>query len=255
MAKQSAKSKGFRKSVEKKPYLSKKDIIILCVVLVAVAIGAILLFTYDDGALKYKDGKIVDPGENWLIVNGNTKGGRRYYKLGEVSDIPGYTMEAQPFPSDANLIQFNYSPEAEDGAITGVTIYGSAYDPARLSQSSSRMVGGVENSVVSDIAKDTAGGVEYTYYTYTHEYYAPDETVEEATSETEEAAEEAPAEADETPNRFEQAITGYMNAPHDGSIVITVSAKADSADGYLPEDQLKEALGQAIAAVTLEEGK
>ena len=68
MAKKSAKSKGFRKSVEKKPYLSKKDIIILCVVLVAVAIGAILLFTYDDGALKVKDGKIVRPFDRTTIA-------------------------------------------------------------------------------------------------------------------------------------------------------------------------------------------
>ena len=295
MSKKSAKSKGYRKSVEKKPYLSRKDIIILCVVLAVLAVGAILLFTYDDGALKVKDGKIVDPGENWLIVNGNTKGGRRYFKLGEVGDIPGYTLSREPFMSDDNLTQFNYAPEAEDSGVTGISISASAYDPARLAEGNANMVAGVKGSTVSDVATDRAGDVEYTYYTYTHEYHAEEEAAEDASAEdapAEEApaeeisaedapAEEAPAEeapadeapaeeetpaedapaedapaeekaADDAPNRFDQALNAYLPAANNGSIVIVVSAKPDSADGYLTEDQLKEVLGQAVAAVTLE---
>lgn len=269
MAKKSAKSKGYRRSVEKKPYLSRKDIIILCVVLAVLAVGAILLFTYDDGALKVKDGKIVDPGENWLIVNGNTKGGRRYFKLGEVGDIPGYTMAREPFMSDDNLIQFNYTPEAEDSAVTGITISASAYDPARLADGNAQMVASVKGSAVSDVATDCAGDVEYTYYTYTHEYYA-DETPAEEASDEQATTEEAPAEEtateepaaveasaeekaeDDAPNHFDQALNAYVPAANDRSIVIAISARADSADSYLTEDQLKETLAQAVAAVTLE---
>ncbi len=275
MAKKSAKSKGYRKAAEKKPYLSRKDIIILCVVLAVLAVGAILLFTYDDGALKVKDGKIVDPGENWLIVNGNTKGGRRYFKLGEVGDIPGYALTREPFASDENLTQFNYAPEAEDSAVTGISISASAYDPARLAEGNAQMVAGVKGSVVSDVATDRAGDVEYTYYTYTHEYRAEEATTEEAAEEeapAEEApAEEAPAEeapAEEAPteeapaeaqaaddgaaNRFDQALNAYLPAADNHSVVIVISAKPDSADKYLTADQLKEALAQAVAAVTLE---
>ena len=280
MAKKSAKSKGFRRSVEKKPYLSRKDIIILCVVLAVLAVGAILLFTYDDGALKVKNGKIVDPGENWLIVNGNTKGGRRYFKLGEVGDIPGYTMAREPFMSDDNLTQFNYAPEAEDSAVTGITISASAYDPARLADGNAQMVASVKGSAVSDVATDRAGDIEYTYYTYTHEYYADEAPAEEAAAEApaeeaaaeEAAAEEAPAEEaaaeeasaeeaagekadDGAPNHFDQALNAYLPAANNRSIVIAISAKADSADSYLTEDQLKETLAQAVAAVTLEAGK
>ena len=246
MTKKSAKSKGFRRSVEKKPYLSRKDIIILCVVLAVLAVGAILLFTYDDGALKVKNGKIVDPGENWLIVNGNTKGGRRYFKLGEVGDIPGYTMAREPFMSDDNLTQFNYAPEAEDSAVTGITISASAYDPARLADGNAQMVASVKGSAVSDVATDRAGDIEYTYYTYTHEYYADEAPAEEA------AGEKAD---DGAPNHFDQALNAYLPAANNRSIVIAISAKADSADSYLTEDQLKETLAQAVAAVTLEAGK
>ena len=70
MAKKSAKSKGFRRQTARKPYLSKKEIIALCVIAAALIVGAILLFRYDDGALKVQDGAVVADGDNWLIVNG-----------------------------------------------------------------------------------------------------------------------------------------------------------------------------------------
>lgn len=269
MAKKSAKSKGYRRSSGKKPYLSRKDIVILCVLVAVVAVGAILLFTYDDGALKVRDGKIVEPGERWLIVNGNTRGGRRYFKLGEVGDIDGYTLEPQPFSTDDNLTQFNYSPEAEDSAITGITVSAGAYDPARLAESNARLFAAVQDTEVTDIATAKSGEVEYTYYIYAHSYYESEEAdgAEEAAVETEETAEspdvaeedaesaESEADADEAPNRFDQTLNAYVAAPHNGSVIITVASSADSAEEALTEDQLKAALDQAIAAVTLENGK
>ena len=267
MAKKSAKSKGYRKAVGKKPYLTKRDIVVLCLLLAVVAVGAILLFTYDDGALKVKDGKIVDPGENWLIVNGNARG-HRYFKLGEVGEIDGYAMEAQPFVTDENLNQFVYTPEDEDSPIRSITISASAYDPARLAEGNARMVAAVEGNTVADIATDSIGDAAYTYYTYTHAYYAADEETtddaadgeadaasEEAASDEAEDATEAADDSETEPNRFEQAMNAYVDAPRDGSIVIAISASADSAEDYLSEDQLKEALGQAVAAVTLEAEK
>lgn len=260
MAKKSAKSKGYRKAIEKKPYLTKRDIIILCVILAIVAVGAILLFTYDDGALKVKDGKIVDPGANWLIVNGNARG-RRYFKLGEVGDIDGYTMEAQPFVSDDNLNQFVYTPEDETSGVE-ITISASAYDPARLAEGNSGMVAALKDTTISEIATDALGDAEYTWYTYTREYYeAPAEdadTADEADAAEEEAAdtaEEPAAEAENAPNHFNQAMNAYVSAPRDGSFVIAITAEADAAEGYLTEAQLKDIAGQAIAAITPEAEK
>lgn len=274
MAKKSAKSKGYRKTIEKKPYLTKRDIIILCIILAIVAVGAILLFTYDDGALKVKDDKIVDAGENWLIVNGNARG-RRYFKLGEIGEIEGYTMEAQPFVTDGNLTQFVFTPEAEDAGPDSITVSASAYDPARLVEGNSRMVSQVKDTKVSDIAADTLGDREYQWYTYTHEYYAEEEPSDGAEAAAEEApaeeaaAEEAPAEeataaeapaeeaaepeadaGSDAPNHFEQAMNAYISAPRNGSFVVSITAHADSADGYLTEDQLKAILAQAVEAIT-----
>ena len=57
--KTSAKSQGYRKTVQKKPYLTKKEIIIT-VSIIAALILAFVLFNifYDDGSLKVKDGVV-----------------------------------------------------------------------------------------------------------------------------------------------------------------------------------------------------
>ena len=91
MAKKSAKSKGYRKTITKKPYLGKKDIIWLCVIVALLAVGAFFLFRYDDGALKVQDGAVLADGDNWLIADGsNVRGRSRYYKLGEIGELEGY---------------------------------------------------------------------------------------------------------------------------------------------------------------------
>lgn len=281
MAKKSAKSKGFRKTTGKKPYLSKRDIIILCVVVAALIVGAILLFSYDDGALKTRGGEIVDKGENWLIVNGaRNSGGRRYFKVGEAGELEGWRMETSPILSDANLTQFTYYPEDEESGIASVSLYASPAGAERLAQNTAAMYASVENCEVTEIAEAEAAGHSYRWYSYTHGYYV-EETEEAVTdeAETEEAAveaeaeetttEEAPAEeaeaaADEAQpedaeaeapafNHFEQALNAYMDSPVTGCIVVSVSVDPQSEDDYLTEDQLKAAAEAVFAQVQLEE--
>ena len=71
MAKKSAKSKGYRRQSAKKPYLSKRDIALLCALIVAIAVGAFFLFRYDDGAVKVQDGAVVTEANH----NGGALGG------------------------------------------------------------------------------------------------------------------------------------------------------------------------------------
>ena len=272
MAKKSAKSKGFRKTTGKKPYLSKRDIIILCVIVAALIVGAILLFSYDDGALKTRGGEIVDKGENWLIVNGaRNSGGRRYFKVGEAGELEGWRMETSPILSDANLTQFTYYPEDEESGIASVALYASPAGAERLAQNTAAMYASVENCEVSEIAEAEAAGHSYRWYSYTHGYYV-EETEEAGTeeaaaeAEAEETETEAPAEAAadeaqpkdaeaEAPafNHFEQALNAYMDSPMTGSIVVSVSVDPHSEDDYLTEDQLKAAAEAVFAQVQLEE--
>ena len=269
MAKKSARSKGYRKSTGKKPYLSKRDIIVLCLLLAAVAVGAILLFSYDDGGLKTRDGKVVDAGENWLIVNGAASGGRRYYKVGEAGDMEGFVREATPMLSDENLTTFKYIPDDDDTPLRSVTMSASAGTAQRVSEYYHNLL--ASSLTVSDPATATADAGEYSYFTYTNEYYAEDddaetaddadaeqpdaepaeETADEAAGETADAepdSEEAPA-----PNHFEQGINAYIDAKAHGSVAITCVFDVASADSYLSEDELKAFVEQAIAAVQFTE--
>ena len=281
MAKKSAKSKGFRKTTGKKPYLTRKDIITLCVLLVIVAIGAIMLFSYDDGALKTKDNRIVDPGENWLIINGSSNG-RRYFKVGEVGDIEGCTRDAQPILTDINLPQYTYTPEGDDAGFDSITVFASPYDPRPLAESASGRVRPIDGFDVSEVGTSKAGDVEYTWYSYTRAYVKAEEAAEateeaaaetvdaaeeaveaagEAAEETAEAAEEATEEATEAtedaaeeetePNTFEQCINAYVPSSR-GCVVISALRTVDSPDDYATEEQLHEIAAKAVGAITID---
>ena len=114
MSKNTAKSKGYRKSAAKKPYLTKRELIVFAVLLVLIAIGA-LVFTLltDDGALKVVDGKVVTQGENSLIAADTTSGSARYFKVGQVAEVDGYELSARPLESDANLVEYSYTPTGD----------------------------------------------------------------------------------------------------------------------------------------------
>ena len=264
MARKSAKSKGYRKQAAKKPYLSKRDIAILCVLIVAVAIGAILLFRYDDGALKLKDGAVVTEGDNWLIVNGsNVRGRARYFKLGEMGEIEGYTREAHGIVTDANVPEYAFTPVDEAAGITSITATASHSGAEALAKFGTESLAAIEGTSVGDTVEADINGHMVQYYIYTSEYAV----AEEAEEATEEAAEEAAdasegsdeaaedADAAAAPNRFTKSLSGYFDAGHDSCIAIHVESSAESADGYLADDALTEALAKAVMAVTLEEGK
>ena len=248
MAKKSARSKGFRKVTEKKPYLSKKEIIALCAMLAVVLVGAILLFSYDDGALKVKDGKIVDRGDNWVVVNGSSNG-RRYFKLATVTDLDGYTLESTPSMTDENILSYKYTP-AEEGAPT-LTITGVPAKPERAASYYQSLINAL---TPTEVSAGDIGGVQAQYFSYQASSHVDENAEEGAESADNVPSDEAPADEaqEDAPNHFEQAFHAYFPAIHDSSIGIGVQVSPDSEAGYLTEDQLKDLVARAYAAVTLE---
>ena len=284
MAKKSAKSKGFRRQNAKKPYLSKRDIVTLCVIVALLAVGAFFLFRYDDGALKVRDGAVVTEGDNWLIVDGsNVRGRSRYFKLGEVGELDGYTRSQRPIVTDVNVPQYVYTPEAEDGAGLEITVTTGHSPAGKLADYTLSRLQAEGNAAMSELQSAEMAGREMHYYTYTTE---PAEAEEAADAETpaeeaadaeapaEEAADaeapaeqadadaEAPAEeaADaeapaEEAGKCSRAIAGYFDATHDSCVVVFAQSRADTLDACLSEEALAGLMEQAAAAVTLEEAK
>ena len=239
MAKKSAKSKGYRKGSGKKPYLTKRDIIILCVIVAALIVGAILLFSYDDGALKVNNGSVVDLGDNWVVVNGAASGGHRYYKLAELGDIEGYTRGSLP-SNDANIAVFTYTPDDEASPVDSITVSGSA-NTAEFYADNLARAGEVE------VKKASAGDVAYSYYINDSAFYsepveASDEAAEAATDEAEAPADETEAAADTA-----EAPAEETEAPTDDAEAATDDAEAPAEEAEAPADETEAATDDAEA--------
>ena len=277
MAKKSAKSKGYRKQTGKKPYLSKRDIALLCVALVAVAVAAFFLFRYDDGALKVKDDKIVTDGDNWLIVNGsNTRGGARYYKLGEVGELAGFTREAKPTLTDVRLSEFVYTAEDEAAAVDSVTISTSHAAAKALSEYAVGNIAAIEGNEASEVRTETIGDWTVHCFNYSTSPAEAEEPAEEpadgakeqpADEAKEEPADEAkeepdsepaeePTEADgEAAPNYSRSLVAYVDASHDSCVLLRLQGGGETADACPTDEQLGAALEQALGAVKLEEAK
>lgn len=271
MAKKSAKSKGFRKQNAKKPYLSKRDIVLLCVLVAAVAVGAFFLFRYDDGALKVQDGKVVADGDNWLIVNGaGTRGGTRYFKLGEMGEIDGYAREATSLSTDANIPQYVFTPEAEDAAIDTISITSSHNEAAPLAKYGVSMLAELKGNEVGELQSAELSGRDTQYFFYTTSPVETDAAEETTEAESEEAPEaeaetateaepeadaENNADAEEAAKPYHKSLNGYIDAAHGGCVVIHIESGADDPEAFPADEDMIAALEQAVASVTLEEAK
>ena len=277
MAKKSAASKGYRRQTAKKPYLSKKDIITLCVILAVVAVGAWLLFSYNDGALKVRDGKVAVDGDNWLIVNGsNSRGGKRYYKLGEVGELEGYSREAGTSLTDDNIPDYTYTAEAEDAAIQTVGIVAGHRSAEALAENAAARMPSLGNVEVSEVKQTQVGEQTVYYFVYTTspdesqsaEAAEPAETAEdtgvteeaepagetgaESTVDAESTEEAEPAEEAEVEAPYHRDLCGYIDASHESSVVFRVNSGADALEDCADEDALVAVLQQAVGIVTLE---
>ncbi len=261
MSKKSAASKGYRRQTAKKPYLSKREIIALCVLIAIVAVAAVILFRYDDGALKKQDGKVVTDGDNWLIVDGsNVRGRTRYFKLAEIGEIDGYAREAEPTLTDINVSQYAFTPEAENAAVSGISIASSHNAAAALAKYTRTAMADRDGCEAGEVADIELNGLPCAYFSFT---YAPVEDEEAPAEEApaEEAAEaeaadaetsEEGADAEEPENASSgcmKAVYAYLDASHDSCIVIHVNCEAASPEEYPEDGVLLDALEQAVGTI------
>ena len=169
MAKKSARSKGYRKSV-KKPYLSKRDILILAGVLAAIVVAVVLFnLLYDDGSLDVVDGVAQVQGENSLLVNAGTANSPRYYKLGQLASVEGYALESAPAGVDENVREFTYVPEGES-PYDEITVNATVNDADILSAATLAAYSSAEDTVCSERQSLDWDGREVLYFTYQREY-------------------------------------------------------------------------------------
>ena len=203
-AKTSARSKGYRKTEQKKPFLTKKEIIAL-VVIVAVIALAILLFNllYDDGSLEMVDGVAQTENLETSLITSESIGDEvKHFKVGEVGEIAGYTRERSENTVDANRASYIYRPEDEDSPVDYLRISAGGDTPEQLATTA------LWNYSANPTYFGTApNGVQETeidgrtvYYIISTNEYVPQTTEETADTDAEAADAEDAAEATAQPD-------------------------------------------------------
>ena len=262
--KTSAASKGYRKNVKKKPFLTKKEIIAL-IVIVAVIVLAVVLFNvlYNP----YISAKDVQSDDIITYATASTKD--KYVRLGSVTDLDGYTREST-ISTETPVGVNTYTPVDENSSMTNFTVSGAVVSPASMIDYMYAFYKPYADSVGEIIETEVDGHTAYICSFTMSEYVdedaaeteapateeaaedeAPaDETVEAAETEapaTEETAEtEAPAEDDAAaeeeepePNTFYQNISLYISADDSHSIGVNAYHQGSDDSFYLSDDEIE----------------
>ena len=231
MSKKSIRSKGYRKSA-KKPYLSKRDILIVVGVIAVIVIGIVLFnLLYDDGSLDVVDGVAQVQGENSLLINAGSANNPRYYKLGQLADIEGYALESAPAGVDENVREFTYVPEG-DSPYDEITVNANANAADILCAATLAAYSSAENTVCSEQMSMDLDGREVLYFTYQREY--ADETADgsETAAEDDASATDGTAADGASASTADDGTVADDTSATDGSTADDTSATdSTAADG------------------------
>lgn len=240
-AKTSARSKGYRKTVQKKPFLTKKEIIAL-VAIVAVIALAILLFNllYDDGSLDVVDGVVqTENFDNSVIVQDHIGDETKYFKVAEVGELEGYTREREENSANANLATFVYTPEDETSPIDYIRVSGGSLTP------DGHMENDVFSYTMSGIPIEAQGSLELDgrdaiYIITSAEYVVTDETATDEAA-TDDTATDATA-ADETAADATAADDTATDTAADATATDETVTDATAADAETATEETEAAL-------------
>lgn len=241
MAKKSAKSKGYRKTVKKRPYLTKKEITITVAIVAIIVLGLILFnLLYDDGSLKVVNGVAQAQGDS-LIINEGTSRSPRYFKVGQLADIDGYSKESEPITSDDNVLKYTYTPAGES-AIERVSVYAYGFSAQTFADATLASYSSADYVTCSEMQTLESNGHDVCYFIYRS---VP--VVEESTGE-DDAEEEAAEPLDTT---CVQSLSAYVSVG-DRCINIIVRNEAETEEGFVDDSELTDALDQVLAALSYE---
>ena len=224
MAKKSAASKGYRKTVKKKPFLTKKEIIAL-VAIVAAIIAAVVLFNifYGSSYLKLKD---VQPDDVVSIVGRDMR--TRYVKVAEAGQLDGFTR-TDPNRETSAQGDFIYQPDEPTDSIDYISLGGSYLNAAELADSNISTLpiySSSDSMVITERMDVTLQGHDAYIFGYTNNYYEAPEGEAETEGETPES------------NHFYQTLSMYVNAGEGRTVCFHISRTGEDDSFYLPDDEI-----------------
>jgi len=267
MAKKSAMSKGYRKTIKQKPFLTKNEIIALVVIVAAIIIGVIVFNAVTTAGWLNADE--VQPGEVVSFVSTNNRD--KFIKVADVGEVEGFSLEERA--EDAGPSEpYYFIPDAETDHISSISLNASFVEASTLANSALDSMAyyfGTPSDPDSSLhtsacyEAEIQGKDAYVFcYTYSA-YQAPaeEEAAEEVVEETEEAAveaaEETAVEATEevaeepAPNVFSQSISAYVKVEDDRTLCMHIYREGEDDSFYLPDDQIVDYVMQYESAFKL----
>ena len=255
--KKSAMQKGFRKQTKEKPFLSKKEIYALIIIVAAVILGFVLFnYVYDDGFLSARQVE-----ENDLVTYASTDNRGRYKKLAEVGQKEGY-VRSTTATEDSPIGTFVFEPE-EDSALESFTVGASFVNNESLT--SSFVVFAEEAGVeIMEPIETTVNGRPAQLFAYEASWYstekdaaAGNEGEAEAPVDAEGAA-EAVAESESmevtepADNTFEQHISAYINYNDTHTVILQANLTGEDDSFYMPHEECEAYLLQFADVIDME---
>lgn len=236
--KKSAMQKGYRKQVKEKPFLTKRDIkaLILVVVMILLAIVLFNLF-YDDGFLSAKQVQ-----ENDLVTYASTENRSRYKKVAEIGEKEGYVRSSTATTSSP-IGTYVFEPEAE-ADLSSFSVGASFVNASSLTESfiAYAEAAGVE---IMEPVETTING--HTAYVFAYEaaYYSqandPDyvegETVDVTTKDD---------------NTFEQHISAYIDVEGTHTISLQANLTGEDDSFYMPHEEAEAYLVQFADVINMD---
>ena len=242
MAKKSAKSKGYRKTIKQKPFLTKKEIIELIVILAVIVLGVILFnLFYDDGFVKENK---LQSGDVVSYASGELRD--RYFKVADIGEIEGFTL-AERGEDEAPISAYVFTPDAEVDNIDSISVNGSFVNAQTLVDTTlGYMTSLTDNSSVSNTLEASIQGYDALVYAYTYSEY--DETY--GAEETAEAAAEETAE-EPAHNKFTQVVSAYIAVDDTHTLCLHIYRKGSDESFFLAEEELVSFIEKYSTAFTL----
>lgn len=227
MAKKSAASKGYRKTHKPAPFITKRDLKALIVIVGIIVVVALAFYLfYDDGFIGPEEIRTGD-----IISRAESSEPDRYVRVATINELEGYSMEVLTSPETPTR-GYNFTPEDASGSLDSLSVKGAIW-PA------DKMQGVVLNNIMNLGADAVSGPVE-TEINDNPAFVC--------------AAMFDNFNAEEGGTSSVQKIYCYVTAG-EHSVSMTATLEGEDSSIFLPEDQLAGYMGQFAGAYSPIESK
>lgn len=259
MGKNSARSKGYRKTYKKVTGYTETEKKIMIIGFAVLIIALLAVVVLPDaiakiGSLKVKDDVVQGVGENWLLANTGTSSKQIYKKMAEVEPMEGYELaEAHDGLMDANLRYYSYQPvEGAEGP--SYMVQPGSKDAAELIDYYRSMISSLGEVLYIDKAntEETINGVKT--YSFVLEYRMEDYSEEVAAAEAEaegKPVDEEAAEAEVNYIYTQTAVVYIESELKDKCVVVNMSYEGADETVFGDRAELHAMALEAAAGVTI----